>query len=82
MRRETMPTLSASLRMQALGSAEFADRIPASARLVTATRSSDPDTAPDNLQREPGDVGAIASKIEWLPADLDCLNVTETSHAC
>jgi hypothetical protein len=56
-------------------------RISASARLVTETWSLDLDTAHDNLQRELGHVGAIVSKIEWLLAHLDGLNVMETPHA-
>lgn len=56
-------------------------RISASARLVTETWSVDRDTAHDNLQRELGHVGSIVSKIEWLLAHLDGLNVMEIPHA-
>jgi hypothetical protein len=56
-------------------------RISASARLVTETWSLDLDTAHDNLQRELGHVGAIVSKIEWLLAHLDDLNVMEIPRA-
>src|ERR1035437_61696 len=55
-------------------------RIWAGARLVTETWSSDEATARRNLQHEFGRVGAIVSKIEWLVAHLDGLNLTEVSH--
>jgi hypothetical protein len=55
-------------------------RICAGARLVTETWSSNDDTARGNLQRELGRVGAIVSKIEWLVAHIDGLNLTELCH--
>jgi hypothetical protein len=53
-------------------------RICASARLVTETWSSDGDAARRNLQGQLADVGASVSKIEWLVAQIDDLNSTET----
>lgn len=54
-------------------------RICASARLVTETWSSDRDAACENLQRELAQVGAIVSKIEWLLAHMDGLDLTEVA---
>jgi hypothetical protein len=52
-------------------------RICASARLVTEAWSSDQHAARDNLRRELSRVGAIVSKIEWLVAHMDGLNLKE-----
>jgi hypothetical protein len=54
-------------------------RICASARLVTETWSSDRDAARENLQRELVQVCAIVSKIEWLLAHMDGLDLTEVA---
>ncbi len=40
-----------------------------------------PGAAQENLKSELAHVGAIVSKIEWLLAHLDDLNLMETSHA-
>ena len=55
-------------------------RICAGARLVTETWSSNEDRARENLQRELGRIGAIVSKIEWLAAHINDLNLTELCH--
>jgi hypothetical protein len=55
-------------------------RICAGARLVTETWSSDQQAARENLRRELVRVGTIVSKIEWLVAHLDGLNLTESCH--
>jgi hypothetical protein len=55
-------------------------RISASARLVTENWSSDRQAAQENLRRELGRVGTIVSKIEWLVAHIDGLNLTESCH--
>jgi hypothetical protein len=55
-------------------------RICAGARLATETWSSDRDTAHGNLQRELDCVGAIVSKVEWLVAHIDDLNLEEPCH--
>jgi hypothetical protein len=55
-------------------------RICASARLVTGIWSSDQHAARDNLRRELSRVGTIVSKIEWLVAHIDGLNLTESGH--
>jgi hypothetical protein len=52
-------------------------RICAGARLVTETWSSDEDAARRNLQRELGRVSSVVSKIDWLLAHLDGLNLSE-----
>jgi hypothetical protein len=54
-------------------------RICAGARLVTETWSADQDTARRNLQRELDRVAALVSKVEWLVAHIDDLNLEEAS---
>jgi hypothetical protein len=54
-------------------------RICAGARLVTETWSADRDTARRNLQRELDRVAALVSKVEWLVAHIDDLNLEEPS---
>jgi len=54
-------------------------RICAGARMVTETWSADRDTARRNLQRELDRVAALVSKVEWLVAHIDDLNLEEAS---
>ncbi len=81
--RHRRPEIAAKLCLvgQPVAVGHFAAlRICASARLVTETWSSDQQAAHENVRRELGRVGTIVSKIEWLVAHMDGLNLTESCH--
>jgi hypothetical protein len=81
--RHRRPEIAAKLCLvgQPVAVGRFAAlRICAGARLVTETWSSDQQAAHENVRRELGRVGTIVSKIEWLVAHMDGLNLTESCH--